>query len=138
MGWTSERSSKQSLRQLTDQDIWDKVQSITYSWMNIAMAHLHRTSGQTGDYYEVYLVGLSRKTGNRFIMVLLLDIWEYQGAHEIGWKEIEESMGPAYHNCPKEFFKWVEAPNDYAKNWRKECEQRRVKAHRIDLLCHTQ
>ena len=67
--------------------------------------------------------------GSHFINVILIDL----AKGEIFWKDIEESMGPTYYKCPKEMFKFIKPPNDYAKNWREKCITNNAIMNRIKL-----
>ena len=49
-------------------------------------------------------------------------------------KEITEDMGPGYYDCPKRILdKLSEANSEYAKEWRKKCEEV-LKAKKSDIL----
>jgi len=69
--------------------------------------------------HEIYL-RMIHPTGKLFVMVVIVEI----DKGEIYWKEIEESMGPRYTNCPKYIYEGIEAPNDYAVKWRNNCNKR--------------
>ena len=131
MGWTSKATSLPPLLEMTDQQIWSVFQSETISYYDVAIAHLHRARTEH-DNHEVYALMQNRQSGEKFIMLMLIDRWQVQGEENVGWKEISESNGPAYSNCSAELFKWVDPPNEYARNWRRLCERKKIKLNRID------
>jgi hypothetical protein len=97
-----------------------------YYDIEIAMIHF---VPQNNYKHEVYTI-MRNKKGVIFICLILVEIEN----NEIFFKEIEESMGPNYYNCAKELFKYVPvAPNEYALEWRKTCEQNNVKLNKINL-----
>ena len=122
MGWTSKFyrgtndhtsfSESDVINLLTDEYVSQGCQ--------FAGIHLHKAKDKH-DHNEVYCLMQHINSSIPFIMVILIDIVK----DEIFWKEIDESMGPSYYNCPKEFFKFCEA-KDYAVNWRSECEKRNI------------
>jgi len=66
------------------------------------------------EYYAAYRA----KNGDVFGMVVILD----RKKGEFGWKSMDESMGPHYHNCPAKILDLLTAPtNEYALKWRNQC-----------------
>lgn len=61
------------------------------------------------------------KPANRFIEVWLLE----NGGERHGWgyKNMDESMGPYYNNCPLSYFEDASLPVHYAKQWRENCRK---------------
>lgn len=54
------------------------------------------------DWHIVYAVIRNIASMKCFILVIKIMIQN----NEIYWKEIEESMGPVFTDCPEEFFKY--------------------------------
>ena len=75
------------------------------------------------DHNESYVL-MRHPDGYLFVMTVLVDV---KGS-EIYWKEMDETQGPAYHNCPMEFlFGLPETDNTWAKLWRNECAKKNIK-----------
>ena len=120
MGWTSKILRKTySHSTFTYQDAFEFYQE-QYPDYPLAMMYVHKAVDDT-HHHEIYVLTKSPQ-GVNFIMVVLVDIIN----KEIFWKEIEESCGPTYYNCPKDFFKFCVAPNEYAIAWRAECSQKDI------------
>jgi len=76
-------------------------------------------------FREAYLAfeDLDKATGKRevFAMVCLLD-YKPNDYYNIGYKDMEESEGPYYYNCPERILKLLTpTSNEYALRWRKKC-----------------
>ena len=57
-------------------------------------------------------------------MVCLLD-YRPNEYYNIGYKDMEESEGPYYYNCPERILKLLTpTSNEYALRWRKKCWER--------------
>ena len=67
--------------------------------------------------------GASYPKGTRAILCFLLGGDTKRG---LGWgyKDMDESMGPADHSCPLKFLDMVPDPGGYATEWRKEVRAR--------------
>ena len=77
---------------------------------------------------EAYLAfeDLDKATGKRevFAMVCLLD-YKPNDYYNIGYKDMEESEGPYYYNCPERILKLLTpTTNEYALRWRQKCWER--------------
>ena len=122
MGWTSKKYQGEGNH--TDwplKDLGDFLNNeIVGNGYYIIKCHYHRAHDEY-DHNQLYLV-MQHPEGRNFIMVVLVDIKD----SEIYWKEIEESCGPVYHNCPLAYLDLFKAPNEYAESWRKECRKMNI------------
>lgn len=60
-----------------------------------------------------------QEEGKTFKLISVILINKYQG--EFGYKDMDESMGPFYYNCPLSMLKESTFESETAINWRKEC-----------------
>ena len=77
---------------------------------------------------EAYLAfeALDKATGKRevFAVVCLLH-YKPNEYYNIGYKDMEESEGPYYYNCPERILKLLTpTTNEYALRWRQKCWER--------------
>lgn len=76
---------------------------------------------------EVYALYHSLATGNKTIVVLLLkkdkDGW--------GYKDMDESMGPYYHNCPVRLLNASNCMSETAIKWRDTCRQKAAEKAKV-------
>ena len=121
MGWTSEYYNG-SFFNFNKEEVVDFLLS-EFSDCEFAMVHLERN---INEQHEIYCIMQDRVRRKPFICVILVKIDEKE--RKIFWKEIPESMGPFYYNCPKEFFKFVPEVN---KEWREKCIEKNVKFKRV-------
>ena len=119
MGWTSIEYNKAEHLTLTEMQAFELIKNEHWDY-NITMFHFVQAKDEY-EHNELYMV-MTTPNGQNFICVHIIDIKD----GEIYWKSIEESMGPAYYNCPKEFFLEALAPNDYSIEWRKKCERKNI------------
>jgi len=80
------------------------------------------------NFREAYLAfeDLDRATGKRevFAVVCLLD-YKPNDYYNFGYKDMEESEGPYYYNCPERILRLLTpTTNEYALKWRKKCWER--------------
>jgi len=129
MGWTSVAYSKAEHTSLTKKQAFEFITKEFWNYP-IAMWHFKKAKDQW-EHNEFYAL-MQSPQGKNFIMVIIIDIKD----GEIYWKEIEESMGPAYCNCPKDMFKFVVAPNGHAIKWREQCESKNIKYQNYEERCN--
>jgi hypothetical protein len=124
MGWTSFNYRKATHSGFNKLAAADFITSEFYNY-GCAMAQLHKDR----DQHELYMI-LRSANGTPFICVCLVSIKD----DEIYFKEMSESEGPCYHNCPKEFFKFVSVPDsEFAKEWRDECIKQNIVLDQINF-----
>jgi len=73
---------------------------------------------------EAYLAIERIKENTRivFAVVCLVRYYPKDPHYNIGYKDIDESMGPYYNNCPARILKLLTPTNTkYASEWRKKC-----------------
>lgn len=121
MGWSSLPYRKATHTSLTEDEALRFIRNEN-SAFEFSMFHFHKGIGQ-GNYHECYMLMRHHQNMKNFICCTIIEITN----GEIYWKDIEESMHPAYTNCPKYFFKFLKAPNDLAEAWRKECSLKDIK-----------
>lgn len=122
MGWTSKKYKETTHLNFKWENMLNflREEYLIYGY-EFAMLHLHKAKDKY-EHNEIYAV-IKNDRNETFIAVIIVDIKD----EEIYWKYINETMGPAYHNCPKEFFNFVKDPGDYATEWRIECLKRNIK-----------
>jgi len=72
---------------------------------------------------------INKTTGKREVWaaVFLLN-YTRDSYYNFGYKDMEESMGPGYYNCPASILDLLtETESDYANNWREKCRKRSSK-----------
>ena len=122
MGWTSKDYTGDKTHLTFDRkDAIDFMEKEYYNY-GLAAIHLHQAKDEY-DHNEIYAIMKSTRTRKNFICVIILNIKN----DEIYWKAIEESMGPAYTNCPDKFFNFVDVPDRNAKEWRIQCMKKSIK-----------
>jgi len=120
MGWTSVKYIEASHTSLTGEQAYNFLQNENGSSWPILKYHFVPAKDKF-DHNEFYAIW-QHPNGHNFICVTIIDIVD----GEIYWKDITESEGPAYCNCPVEFFEEALAGNDYAIKWREECTKRNI------------
>lgn len=121
MGWTSVKYSGANHTSLTGLQAYDFLQNKASSSWPILKWHFVKALN-VHDHNEFYAVW-QHPNGHNFICVTIIDIVD----GDIYWKDIPESMGPAYTNCPEDFFNDCLAENDDAIQWRKHCAKKKIK-----------
>jgi hypothetical protein len=129
MGWTSKRFREATHQSLTAEQALAFLQDEYYEYQ-FAMFHFVPAKADY-EHHECYMVLRHHEKMKPFILVTIIDIKD----GEIYWKEIEESCGPVYTDCPVGFFKYLEAPNNYAKEWRNECKAKKIPFKHISEYC---
>lgn len=117
MGWTGiQYRGENSHTTFTRQDAIELIRSQFYDY-ELACIHLKQANDNV-EHNVIYTV--QRKlygNGKIFIGVVLVDIED----GELLYKEMDETVGPSYYDCPIKFFDFVkEPPNELAKNWREQ------------------
>jgi hypothetical protein len=91
-------------------------------WTVIASAVKPSESGYKG---VLWTVNERKSDGRRFIGCDLLDSMREHGRTSWGYKDLEESMGPAEVSCPARFLELVPVPSSpYAAAWREKVRER--------------
>ncbi len=132
MGWTSKRyMGNNTHTSFNDEDVKDLLWNDFTTWgYKFAMVHLVKAR-TVHDHNEIYAL-TKAPSGAVFIMVIIVDIKD----GEIFWKDIPDSMGPAYYNCPKQIVRMAPDNNDdYSPHWRDECAKKNIKYNPI-LINH--
>lgn len=73
---------------------------------------------------------LRDREGKHFIMVHLVN--KHTGCY--GSKALSEACGPRADECPVSYFKYCEAPNDYARAWRQRCEYNALQSIKKSMI----
>lgn len=120
MGWTSTVYRKATMNTFTSKDAFDFVATENRAF-EFAAFHFVPAKSSKGQA-EVYAIMRHRERMKTFICCTIIQI----NNGEIYWKDIEESCGPSYYNCPAKFFQFVKAPNQIADSWRKKCEENNI------------
>ncbi|MBV1929172.1 MAG: hypothetical protein KUG81_06625 [Gammaproteobacteria bacterium] len=130
MGWTSVGYQKTTHLKFEEKHVKEFLEDeYVRQGYSFAGIHLYKAKDEY-DHNEIYCLMKHLNSSVSFINVILVDIKD----NEIYWKDVPESMGPSYSNCPVEFFQWVpKAPTDYAINWRSLCARANVKYKQIIL-----
>lgn len=112
MGWTmiDYRPEGESHEEFFAREVLGKRQEI------LASAHV---AGIGGTFYAAVR---EKRSGEVWALVVLTT--GYPGAH-FGWKEVEESMGPANSECPAHILDLLSpTKNENALAWRERCRAR--------------
>jgi hypothetical protein len=129
MGWTSKRYNRATHTTFTSEEALKFLKEENRDY-EILEFHL-KPALMKSEHNECYMVMRHFERMKIFIAVTIIDIVD----GEIFWKELTESDGPIYHNCPVAFFKYLEAPNNYAKEWRNECKAKKIPFKHISEYC---
>lgn len=116
MGWTSTKYSK-SMEEFTSSEAVELL-SNELNLFPIKEMYLHEDP--EGERHEIYARVCHSTASTEFVIIVLVQI--YDG--EIYWKEMTESMGPYYFNCPKQIYDCLPTTNKDALEWRAECQKR--------------
>lgn len=116
MGWTG-FYYKGTMNEFDTQKAKEFMGNEFSAYAQVEKLHLHRDVGN--NQHEIYAVLRRRFTNERHVYCILIQISEKD--QEIFYKDMDESVGPAYYNCPPSFFNGIPAPNKYAEEWRLEC-----------------
>lgn len=117
MGWTGTNYTESSHTNWT-LELAKIFAEDEFNSSNYNIEKMHFVKSNTEDrHHELYLL-MNHPDDYKFAMVVIVDIIN----SEILWKEMDETMGPAYHNCPIEFISELPATTyEYAIAWRNEC-----------------
>jgi len=68
---------------------------------------------------DVYYAAMrSTKTNKVWALIVMTDVAD----GEFGYKDMDETMGPFYYDCPNTILKLLSpTDNEYAKTWREKC-----------------
>lgn len=119
MGWTyAHKDSSLSMKEFFKQEFGFATDRRAVGLLDCAVVNLR----------EAYLAfeDLDKATGRRevFAMVCILD-YKPNDFYNLGYKDMEESEGPHYCNCPERILKLLTpTTNEYALKWRKKCWER--------------
>lgn len=116
MGWTGISFNEQTHLKLTKEKAIDIVrQDLPYSY-EIIKSSLVKAKDKY-DHNELYKL-VKHPEGYHFIMVTLIDIVD----NEAIFKMLSASEGPAYYNCPKNYFNDpLLRKEGYFENYKKKC-----------------
>lgn len=96
--------------------------------------HLLRQDGGNCDVIDHSLRGNSlwmlckrKDDGSRFIVLCRLQYCRGSGPYgrDWGYKDIDESMGPCYYDCPERLLAQSDDTSDYGTAWRQQCREMR-------------
>lgn len=124
MGWTS--SYKTPGQSLTEYFInkgtlrWSSDNPFAYNVLDAAFVNL-------SEFYAAIEM-VEKATGIRRVWAAIFRIKlfkEDRSGHNICWKDMDESMGPSFYNCPERILNLL-TPTDYesANGWRALCRAR--------------
>lgn len=131
MGWTyihkgSDVRAKDVIADLFNSDSIEpnsngKINGV-YKTLDVAIVHL-RTAYLAVEHISIDQETnlLDQKTRKVFAVVVLLG-YRNDDHYNFGYKEMDETMGPVYYECPKKILDLL-TPTDskYAVEWRKKC-----------------
>jgi hypothetical protein len=99
---------------------WDRIQHKPVDvklFMDKEMGNNLLASSKVGNEY--YAAVKANNSDDVFAVVAILD-----GKKGFGYKLLEETMGPYYHNCPNKILKLLTpTDNESALTWRKICQR---------------
>lgn len=116
MGWTSIEYKMAEHLTLTGMQAFKLISDEHWDYI-IPMFHFVQAKDE--DYHNELYTVMTTPNGKNFICVHIIDIKN----GEIYWKSIEESMCPAYTNCPVVFFEHALAEGELAIKWREQCQE---------------
>lgn len=106
MGWTIDSRKPKNVKEYFSQQ-WDSEKMVI---LDAAIVNVR----------EYYAAVKSLVTGEVFGLVVLIEMKD----GEFGWKDMDETMGPYYHNCPARILdKLTPTDNAYAQLWRSNCRK---------------
>jgi hypothetical protein len=124
MGWTYGYKSKET----TIDAYFENLLSEKYEYVG---------TGAVVNFKEYYRAVYCKETKQYFADVCLIDCRESADGFNFGYKSMGEEMGPMICNCPERILKIIEqseAPNDYAKEWRKKCWKNINKKNKLKTI----
>lgn len=124
MGWTS-KSCSITHNDFTVEEASEFLMLEFGRYDIIHEAYLHKDDIQ----HEIYALLENRKTKCKYILVILVQIQQF----EIIWKEITDSMGPNYFNCPVEILDKSDSREAHAIEWRLLCKRVNSKPLKIPV-----
>ena len=118
MGWTfTEKPRSQSVREFFEERF--NCTNEHGSWKILDCA---------STFTEAYLaVERTLPSGETYVfaMICLIKRVPSDPNYNFGYKDMDESMGPCYYNCPKRILDLLTpTDNEYANRWRDECRTR--------------
>lgn len=109
MGWTYKERWHDS-----------KIEECRYSFGNEPEWAVILKDALIGNTY--YAAMRSAKTGQVWALVVLVDF----SNNEFGYKDMDETMGPCYYDCPISILNLLsQTTNQFALEWREKCRQNR-------------
>lgn len=108
MGWTSF-----NLNQPVKQWFNEKYNNEHHEVIDVAIVKRTR----------LYAAVKDKKTNDVFALIFLLR-WQPKSDMNFSYKDMDETVGPYYYDCPKKIFKLLTPTNnEYAIGWRKNVEE---------------
>lgn len=127
MGWTSKPYRKTDHFGFNNALALEFLNDEFYGY-GITNAHFNKANDEY-EHHELYCSSINAQ-GEDFLFVVIVDIKD----DEIYWKEIDETMGPAYYNCPIDLIDKMPILKDettWAYQWRETCKSQNVKPNYI-------
>jgi len=116
MGWTyTHKDEGESVRDFFSKEFGHANEKRKTRVLDCAVVHIREA------YLAFEDMNLVDGTREVFAVVCALD-YQPRDYLNFGYKEMEESMGPYYYNCPERILKLLTPTNnEYALKWRRRC-----------------
>ncbi|NCC25967.1 MAG: hypothetical protein EOM25_12370 [Deltaproteobacteria bacterium] len=115
MGWTYMQKPK-NVKAYFESQLNLETDEAIYRPLELKMVSLKALYGAVGR--------ISKQTGKSdiFAVVILLKFTKENGVSMLGYKDMDETMGPVESECPESILlKLTETDSEYAKEWRLRC-----------------
>lgn len=111
MGWTFQHRAKGTYT--NEQFFREEFPSLADGFIKVA-------SPNTSEVYIAY-----RRPNGEVTALVILTQWVHKDYYNFGYKEMDESAGPAVDSCPASILDILtDPPNEWAKQWRARCRAR--------------
>jgi hypothetical protein len=129
MGWTyTHKDEGESVKEFFSREFGYANDKREVSLLDCAVIRLREA------YMAFKDVNLVNGTRQVFAVVCLLD-YRPKDHWNFGYKDMDESMGPCYYNCPEKILRVLSpTTNEYAIKWRKKCWKRLSRRKEIAKL----
>lgn len=117
MGWTySNKPKSESIAEFFRKRFHTDNDEVSYKMLDCSVVHRH----------EAYIAyeKIDKITNERIVFgVVSLLGYDTKSYYNFGYKDMDESMGPDYHNCPEKILNLLTpTTNENSLEWRKLCK----------------
>jgi hypothetical protein len=118
MGWTWTNKGRESVKEFFTRE-WPDIEIVECAVVNLRVAYMALRYTDKSKPQDVWAG------------ILMLGYNARDPYYNFGWKDMDETQGPGFHDCPEKVLdaltpvpsRWSERTQNTAKEWRNKCRQ---------------